>query len=119
MDTTGTIGGGSGPVDDPGSPSEPDRPFGSSWRRRRLSVEERVARGREARRVAPRSTHAGFTPAPDRPDPVGVLEAQAADRVPDLLPLRYGRMLESPFTFFRGAAALSWHWTWPPRPAPG
>jgi uncharacterized protein (DUF2252 family) len=94
------------PVAPPADPGTPERPFGSSWRRRRLTVEERVARGREARRQAPRSSHGRFVPAPDRPDPVTVLEAQAADRLPDLVPLRYGRMLESPFTFYRGAAAL-------------
>ncbi|NED51465.1 DUF2252 domain-containing protein, partial [Micromonospora aurantiaca] len=42
----------------------------------------------------------------ERPDPVGVLESQSAARVPELVPLRYGRMLESPFRFYRGAAAI-------------
>jgi uncharacterized protein (DUF2252 family) len=71
-----------------------------------LTVAERVARGRAARSAAPRSSHAGFVPAERRPDPVGVLEQQAVTRVPELVPIRYGRMVESPFRFFRGAAAI-------------
>ena len=47
-----------------------------------------------------------YTPAPDRADPVALLESQSASRVPDLVPLRFGRMLDSPFTFYRGAALL-------------
>ena len=54
----------------------------------------------------PRSSHAEFLPAPDRPDPVALLESQAASRVPELVPIRYGRMLVSPFTFYRGAALV-------------
>jgi uncharacterized protein (DUF2252 family) len=54
--------------------------------------------------VAPRSSLGEWRPAADRPDPVALLEEQAASRVPELVPLRYGRMLVSPFTFFRGAA---------------
>ena len=69
-----------------------------------LTPEERAARGKAARAVAPRSGHGEWEPAPDRPDPVDLLEEQAASRVPDLVPIRYGRMLVSPFTFFRGAA---------------
>ncbi len=59
-----------------------------------------------ARDAAPRRGHAHFATAADRPDPVALLEEQAATRVPDLLPIRYGRMLVSPFTFYRGAALL-------------
>ena len=70
------------------------------------SVEERTERGRAARKVIPRSAHAEWEPAPDRRDPVDLLEEQAATRVPELVPLRYGRMLVSPFTFYRGAAYL-------------
>jgi uncharacterized protein (DUF2252 family) len=66
--------------------------------------EERVARGKAARSEVPRSSHAEFTPAAGRPDPVTLLETQAAARVPELVPIRYGRMAVSPFTFFRGAA---------------
>ena len=65
---------------------------------------ERAARGKAARAVAPRSAHGEWEPAADRRDPVELLEEQAASRVPELVPIRYGRMLVSPFTFFRGAA---------------
>jgi uncharacterized protein (DUF2252 family) len=71
-----------------------------------LSVAERVARGRAARREVPRSSHAEYTPAAHRQDPVALLEVQAESRVPELVPIRYGRMLVSPFTFYRGAALL-------------
>jgi uncharacterized protein (DUF2252 family) len=81
-------------------------PFASSWRRRHLTVDQRVARGRTARVEAPRSAHGRWVPAPDRPDPVSLLEEQAATRVPLLVPIRYGRMLISPFTFYRGAALI-------------
>ena len=57
-----------------------------------LSREQRVALGKAARAAVPRSSHAEFTAAPERPDPVAVLESQAATRVPELLPIRYGRM---------------------------
>jgi uncharacterized protein (DUF2252 family) len=70
------------------------------------SVDERAARGRAARRVAPRSSHAEWEPAAGRRAPEDVLVEQAADRVPELVPIRHGRMLGSPFAFFRGAAAL-------------
>ncbi|MVO88139.1 DUF2252 domain-containing protein [Streptomyces sp. p1417] len=68
--------------------------------------EERAVRGRAARALVPRSGHAEFAPRADRPDPVDVLERQSASRVPELVPIRYGRMIESPFRFFRGAAAI-------------
>jgi uncharacterized protein (DUF2252 family) len=71
-----------------------------------LSVAERVARGKAARAEVPRSSHASFEPAPHRPDPVKVLERQAKTRVPELVPIRYGRMLVSAFTFYRGAAMI-------------
>lgn len=71
-----------------------------------LTPQERAARGKAARGAVPRSAHAGFTARADRADPVDVLEAQSATRLPDLVPVRYGRMLESPFRFYRGAAAL-------------
>ena len=67
---------------------------------------ERAARGKEARAAAARTGHGEWEPASDRPDPVELLEEQAATRVPELVPIRYGRMLVSPFTFFRGAAYL-------------
>ena len=67
---------------------------------------ERAARGKAARGEVPRRAHAEWEPAPHRPDPVELLEEQAASRVPELVPIRYGRMLVSPFTFYRGAAYL-------------
>jgi len=72
----------------------------------RLSVQERIARGRAARARVPRSSHAAFSPSPRRPDPVALLEKQAATRVPELVAIRYRRMLASPLTFFRGAALV-------------
>jgi uncharacterized protein (DUF2252 family) len=71
-----------------------------------LSVAERVARGKAARAEVPRSSHAAFEPSPRRADPVEVLERQARTRVPELVPIRYGRMLVSAFTFYRGAALI-------------
>jgi uncharacterized protein (DUF2252 family) len=71
-----------------------------------LSVAERAARGRAARAEVPRGSHAEYRPAAHRQDPVALLESQAESRVPELVPIRYGRMLVSPFTFYRGAALL-------------
>jgi len=71
-----------------------------------FSLEERVARGKAARAEVPRRSHAEWEPNPHRPDPVELLESQAQSRVPELVPIRYGRMLVSPFTFYRGAAAI-------------
>ena len=70
------------------------------------SPEERAARGKAARQEAPRASHGEWKPPARRQDPVKVLEDQAKTRVPELVPIRYGRMLASPFTFFRGAAAI-------------
>jgi uncharacterized protein (DUF2252 family) len=67
---------------------------------------ERAATGRTARADVPRSAHADWAPAAGRRDPVALLEEQAASRVPELVPVRYGRMLVSPFTFYRGAAYI-------------
>ncbi|KUN28556.1 hypothetical protein AQJ23_06350 [Streptomyces antibioticus] len=67
---------------------------------------DRAAQGRSARKRVPRSAHAGWVPSLDRPDPVAVLERQGRDRLPELLPIRYGRMSASPFAFLRGAAAV-------------
>jgi len=66
--------------------------------------EERAQVGREARTRVPASMHRAWVPAADRADPVALLEGQATSRVPELVPIRYGRMAASPFTFFRGAA---------------
>ena len=73
---------------------------------RKLTPAERAARGKAARKQAPRSAHARWEAPAGRPDPVGLLEEQAADRVPELVPIRYGRMLVSPGTFYRGGALL-------------
>src|SRR6185436_7408985 len=67
---------------------------------------ERAARGRAARGELPRSAHAAWEPATRRRDPVELLEEQGETRLPELIPIRYGRMLVSPFTFFRGSAYL-------------
>ncbi|WP_418955519.1 DUF2252 domain-containing protein [Streptomyces tritici] len=67
---------------------------------------ERAARGRAIRKRVPRSSHGNWIPASGRQDPIAVLEKQGVDRVPELLPLRYGRMAVSPFAFLRGAAAV-------------
>ena len=72
----------------------------------RLTPQERAEVGRAARELASRGVHGEWQPSPDRADPVDLLEEQATSRVPELVPLRYGRMLVSPFTFFRGAAYL-------------
>ncbi|WP_406209639.1 DUF2252 domain-containing protein [Kitasatospora sp. NBC_01560] len=72
----------------------------------RATPAERAAAGRAARRTAPRSSHGEYRPGPDRPDPLAILEAQSALRVQELIPIRYGRMSESPFRFYRGAAAI-------------
>jgi uncharacterized protein (DUF2252 family) len=70
------------------------------------SVADRKARGLEARDRTPLSSHAKWTPAADRPDPVALLQEQDKTRVPDLVPVRHGRMMVSPFTFYRGAAVV-------------
>ena len=70
------------------------------------SVDERKARGKQARDPTPPSSHAKWHPAADRPDPVALLEEQNFTREPDLVPVRHGRMMFSPFTFYRGAAKI-------------
>ena len=74
-----------------------------------LTIDERVARGKAARAEVPRSRHAEYEAPHDRADPVSLLEDQARTRVPELVPIRYGRMLVSPFTFYRGAAKIMAH----------
>jgi uncharacterized protein (DUF2252 family) len=71
-----------------------------------LSRDELVKMGIDARTRLPRRQLAACQPAPDRPDPVAILEQQAQSRLPELVPLRHGRMLASPFAFYRGAAAV-------------
>ena len=70
------------------------------------SIDERRAAGKRTREQTPPSSHAGWRPAADRPDPVALLEAQNVTREPDLVPVRHGRMMVSPFTFYRGAATV-------------
>jgi len=70
------------------------------------SVEERRARGKKLRKKVPPSSHTGWKPSADRRDPVSLLEDQDATREPDLVPVRHGRMMVSPFTFYRGAAKI-------------
>jgi uncharacterized protein (DUF2252 family) len=70
------------------------------------SVEERRAHGKTLRKEVSPSSHSGWKPAGDRPDPVALLEEQNATREPDLVPVRHGRMMVSPFTFYRGAAKI-------------
>ncbi len=98
--------GGAGHMDD----GSPQIPVGMRYEHGKvvphLTVEERVARGKAARREVPRASHADFAVGTYRPDPVALLESQAATRVPSLVPIRYGRMLVSPFTFYRGAALI-------------
>jgi uncharacterized protein (DUF2252 family) len=76
------------------------------WRHAQLTPEERKARGRAARREVPRSGHGDWEAESGRPDPIALLQEQAESRVPELVPIRYGRMLVSPGTFFRGAALI-------------
>src|SRR5713101_4125840 len=71
-----------------------------------VTLEERRARGRALREQTPRSRHAFWAAAPNRPDPLGLLEAQASTRLPDLVPLRYARMRVSPFAYLRGSAVV-------------
>ena len=70
------------------------------------STDDRRAKGKKARKMTATSAHAGWKPAADRPDPVALLEQQNATREPDLVPVRHGRMMVSPFTFYRGAAKI-------------
>src|ERR1700678_613723 len=80
--------------------------IGRSEARAHLSRADRVARGKAAREQSPRSGHGVWERPAGRRDTVEVLEEQSSLRVPELVPVRYGRMLFSPFTFFRGAAAV-------------
>jgi uncharacterized protein (DUF2252 family) len=81
-------------------------PSGTGSTVARLSLDERRARGKAARERAAPGSHAGWEPARNRPDPIALLEEQNATRVPDLVPVRHGRMMVSPFTFYRGAAKI-------------
>ncbi len=94
-------------------PAQQSRPAGGTRElpvktrpRARLQSGESAERGRSARAHTPRSAHGEWEPAPARADPIELLRLQAASRVQELVPIRYGRMLVSPFTFYRGAAAV-------------
>src|SRR5262249_39642535 len=71
-----------------------------------LPLAERLAAGKALRAKVPRKSHGDYAPAPDRRDPVAILEEQAKTRLPELVPVRYTRMLASPFAFLRGSAAV-------------
>jgi uncharacterized protein (DUF2252 family) len=81
-----------------GATADPGRPASGYQQRRE--------RGRAARRAVPRGSHAGWAPAPDRPDPVDLLQAQATGRLEELMSIRYARMVASPFAFMRGSAVI-------------
>jgi uncharacterized protein (DUF2252 family) len=74
-----------------------------------LTVDERRARGQAQRTKTPRSSQSFWAESPDRPDPIALLESQAATRLPDLVPIRYARMRLSPFAFLRGSAIVMAH----------
>ncbi len=80
----------------------PVRPQIIGW----APTQDHIAAGKAARTMVPRTSHAGWAPPHDRPDPVALLHSQDAARVPELVPIRWGRMSVSPFTFYRGAALL-------------
>lgn len=84
---------------------EPGVPHATMWPGPRHTADELTDIGRSARKQVPRRRHAEFSPAPGR-DPLAILAAQATTRVPELVPIRHARMAVSPFTFFRGAAAV-------------
>jgi uncharacterized protein (DUF2252 family) len=73
---------------------------------RLISRSERIKMGKELRTKAPRRSHGNWSPASDRSDPINLLQAQDETRVQKLVPIKYGRMLESPFAFLRGSAAV-------------
>jgi uncharacterized protein (DUF2252 family) len=81
-------------------------PFVTAGGVQRRDPKARAKEGRAARKRVPHASHAEWRPAGDRPDPIAVLAAQATTRLPELVPIRYGRMLVSPFTYYRGAAAM-------------
>jgi hypothetical protein len=72
----------------------------------RLSLDERRARGKQARTHAPQDSHAGWRPASDRPDPVALLEQQNETREADLVPVRHGPMMVPPLMCYRGTAKI-------------
>ncbi|HQR28212.1 MAG TPA: DUF2252 family protein, partial [Nocardioides sp.] len=91
---------------DPAPPDLSDEAPGTPPRLVHLTRHERVGLGRAARGLLPLADLGVHAPGPDRPDPVALLVGQGASRVPELVPIRYGRMSSSPFAFYRGAALL-------------
>jgi len=83
-----------------------DKSLLTHFKSEKHSVEERFAAGKELRRKFPRNLHGEYKPAPDRADPVSILIKQGKGRLRDLVPVRYARMLASPFAFLRGGAAI-------------
>ncbi len=94
------------PQDGHGGVEAPAKRPAAAGRVEHFTVAERSARGKATRAEVTRASHGDWEPALHRPDPVELLEEQAQSRVPELVPIRYGRMLVSPFTFYRGAAYL-------------
>src|SRR5262249_26430432 len=92
-----------------GGPDQSVFPDGPVHQPAALPITERLAAGRALRERVPRSGHADWKPPADRPDPGELLGASNRNRVPGLVPIRYGRMLQSPFAFLRGAAAVMAH----------
>ncbi|MGD2049540.1 MAG: DUF2252 family protein, partial [Chloroflexota bacterium] len=74
--------------------------------KKQMPVEERVALGKSLRKQVPRGSHGNWAPAADRPDPINLLQEQDKGRLQPLLPIKYGRMLASPFAFLRGSAVV-------------
>src|SRR6188472_4091342 len=74
--------------------------------RARPSITSRMGEGKALRTEISRKSHATWSPSSDRPDPVELLQAEDKNRLTELLPIRYGRMAASPFTFFRGSATV-------------
>src|SRR5436190_21455996 len=83
-----------------------DQALIDSFLSKRPSISERMVAGKALRKRTPRSAQASLAKSADRSDPIKVLKQQDATRVKELLPIRHARMLESPFAFFRGAAAI-------------
>ena len=82
------------------------KPDNTAKRAPRPTPKERRAAGKALRADAPLESHASFDRTPASRDPLTLLEEQAVDRVPELVPIRYGRMLQSPFAYYRGAARV-------------
>ncbi len=86
------------------TPTSPTIP--AAWSRELKTRAERYAAGKALRRQVPRSSHAEWAPDPKRPDPISLLEESNKTRLENLVPIRYGRMSESPFAFLRGSAGV-------------